>query len=422
MIDLEGISYSLPSTTALLGRIVSSLGCGVVMVLLPDHLSRDMVGRLIRNHIERGGSLSLCELSDPSGQDPSEACAESMGASWPTPRTRRSIENLLRCGNLPDLLYVHRIGPDSAAWSEHITKWAQEYLTLTTSGHTRVPALCVVGKLKDFGPHLPVSNEGIARVWWWGTPSALELRLASRIANEEDGEGPLAGRWREHVLPSLVGSDVQLAEHLWSDVLGDIGSIVKGLKTFWASIEESMTVPDCSALMEAVKNYRGAFHGGQELPECLQEYWAKGRLTYSPEYGLEAHPAFLAHCGQEREVEKRIWRGEAELLLPILNELRLRVCSELTERFGDEWPVKWVPPLFPQELEQVRDTPLATELGHIDYLFRNIRAGHPLDCVRYLATIVWNARCLRNDIAHYKPVVYQDFRGLLEERVEFGLQ
>ena len=274
-------------------------------MLLPDHLSRDMVGRLIRNHIEKGHTISLCELSDPSGQDPLEACAESMGASWPTPRTRRSIENLLLCDNLPDLLHVHRIGPDSAVWSEHIKKWAQEYVTLRTSGHTRLPALCVLGKLKDFGLHLPTSNEGIARIWWWGTPSALELKLACRIANEESGDGPLAGRWREHVLPGLVGSDVQLAEHLWPDVIGDIGSIVEGLKMFWASIEESitvpdcsaLTVPDCSALMEAIRNHQGAFQGGQELPKCLQEYWAKGSLIYSPEYGLEVHPALLANCG-----------------------------------------------------------------------------------------------------------------------------
>ena len=421
MIDLEEISYSLPSTTALLDRIVISLGFGVVIVLLPDHLSRDMVGRLIRNHIEKAFTISLCELSDPSEQDPLEACAESMGASWPTPRTRRSIENLLRCDNLPDLLYVHRIGPDSAVWSEHIKKWAQEYVVLRTSGHTRLPALCVVGKLKDFGLHIPTNSESITRIWWWGTPSALEMRLACRIANEESGDGPLAGRWREHVLPSLVSSDVQLAEHLWSEVVGDIGSLVEGLKKFWASIEESITVSDCSALMEAIKNHQGALQGGQELPKCLQEYWAKGSLIYSPEYGLEAHPALLANCGQRSEVEKRIWRGEAELLLPILNELRLRVCNDLTERFGDEWPVKWVLPLFPQELEQVKETPLATELGHIDYLFRNTGAGHPLDSMRHLATIVRNARSIRNDIAHYKPVVYQDFKGLLEERGKLGL-
>ena len=282
MVDLEEISYSLPSTTALLDRIVSSLGFGVVIVLLPDHLSRDMVGRLLRNHIEKGGTILLHELSNPSGQDPLEACAESMGASWPTPRTRRSIENLLRCDNLPDLLYVHRIGPDSAVWSEHIKKWAQEYVTLKTSGHTRLPALCVVGKLKDFGLHLPTSNEGIARIWWWGTPSALELRLACRIANEESGDGPLAGRWREHVLPSLVGSDVQLAEHLWSDVIGDLGSIVEGLKTFWASIEESITVPDCSALMEAIKNHQAAFQGGPRITEMLTRVLGPGKPDIQP--------------------------------------------------------------------------------------------------------------------------------------------
>ena len=37
------------------------------------------------------------------------------------------------------------------------------------------------------------------------------MRLACRIANEEDGNSFEMGRWREHILPGLVGSDVQLA-------------------------------------------------------------------------------------------------------------------------------------------------------------------------------------------------------------------
>ena len=420
MIDLEEISYSLPSTTALLDKIVTSLGFGVVMVFLPDHLSRAMVGRLIRNHIEKASTISLCELSDPGQKDPLEACAETMGTSWPTNRTRRSVENLLRCDNLPDLLYVHHIGANSAAWGEHINKWAQEYANLRTSSKSRIPTLCVVGKLKDFGPHFPTNNKVIARIWWWGTPSTLELRLACRIANEESGDGQLAGTWREHILPSVAGSDVQLAEHLWPAIIGDMDTIVESLKTFWAGVEGSIQDCDALAVMTAIKNHQGAIGADRELPECLQWFWAKGCLVYSPEYGLEAHPALLAHHGNRIEVEKRIWRGEAELLLPILNELRLRVCTDLTEDYGNEWPVQWILPFLPQELEQVKETPLATELGHIDYLFRNTGTGHPLDSKRHLANLVRNARSVRNDIAHYKPVVYQDFVGLLEERGRVG--
>lgn len=421
MIDLEEVSYSLPSTNALLDKIVSSLGSGVVIVFLPDHLSRDMVGRLIRNHIEKASTIVLRELNDPGQRGPLEACADTMGASWPTNRTRRSIDNLLCCGNLPDLLYVHRIGPDSKAWSDFINGWAREYRNLKTSGQSNLPALCVVGKIRDFGLHLPTSTADIARIWWGGTPSVLELRLACRIANEESGDGQLAGTWREYVLPSVVGSDVQLAEHLWSDIIGDINTIVESLKTFWGNVQESIPDSDSKAVMEAIRNHQGTIGAGRELPEFLEGYWAKGCLVYSPEYGLEAHPALLAHDGNRSEVEKRIWRGEAELFLPILNELRLRVCHDLTGEYGNEWPVQWIPPVNPQELEQVQETPLATELGHIDYLFRNTGTGHQLDSKRHLANLVRNARRVRNEIAHYKPVVYQDFEDLLEERGKVGL-
>ena len=222
-------------------------------------------------------------------------------------------------------------------------------------------------------------------------------------------------------MPGVAGTDVQLAEHLWSDILGDIGAVLESLTTFWASVAESSSISDSLAVIDGVKNYQGTIVTGQEVPECLQEYWAKGCLVYSPEYGLEVHSALLANCGKRSDVEKRIWRGEAELLLPIVNELRLRVCDDLTKYFGNEWPVKWLPPVHPQELEQVKETPLATELGHIDYLFRNTGSGHPLDSMRHFANLVWNARRLRNDIAHYKTVVYQDFKGLLEERGKVGL-
>lgn len=417
--DLEEITYSLPSTQTFLDSIARSVGQNVVIVLLPDNLSREMVGRLVRIRLDMMAGFSFCELSDPGRSDPLTASSEAMNASWASDRTRRNIENLLRCAGLPDFLYVHRIGSDGLRWCDFIENWANERLQLRNSGRAKVPSLCVISKLRDFGFRLP-QGEGITYRWWWGFPSALEMRLACRIANERDGNSIEVGRWREHVLPALVGSDVQLAQEIWTELDKDIDYMIGSLMDFWDNVEEPAMLSSVDALLEAVKNHQSAFAIGQELPEDLWEPWAKGRLVYTPEHGLEVHPALLSHSGHRVEVEKRLWRGQAELLLPVLNEIRLRICTQFTDAYGIDWPFKWRAPANGYELEQVKITPLATELGHIHYLFANADPGHPLDAVVHLSGLALNARNMRNQIAHNKLVVYREFELLCQERNRVG--
>ena len=420
MMDLEEIAYSLPSTQAFLDAISRSVVRNVVIILLPDNLSREMVGRLVRNRLDMIAGFSFGELTDPGQSDPLAASAEAMNASWESDRTRRNIENLLCCADLPDLLYVHRIGSDGSRWSDFIEGWANERLKLRNSGRAKAPSLCVIAKLRDFGFRLPQTEEGITYQWWWGFPSTLEMRLACRIVNEQDGNSFEVGRWREHIVPGLVGSDVQLALEIWTEVDKDIEHTIGSLRDFWANGEEPATISSMDALVEAVKNYQGAFAIGQELPKDFWEPWAKGRLVYTPEHGLEVHPALLAHSGHRVEVEKRLWRGQAELLLPVLNEIRLRICAELTDAYGSDWPFKWREPASGYDLEQVKITPLATELGHIHYLFTTADQGHPLNAVRHLSGLVLNARNMRNQVAHNKPVVYRDFELLCQKRNRVG--
>ena len=419
MMDLEEITYSLPSTQTFLDSIAKGVVQNLVIVLLPDNLSREMVGRLVRNRLDMMPGLSFCELSDPGRSDPVTVSSEAMNASWASDWARRNIENLLRCTGLPDLLYVHRIGSDGSRWCDFIESWASERLHLRNSGRGKVSSLCVISKLRDFGFRLP-QGEGITYRWWWGFPSALEMRLACRIANEQDGNSIEVGRWREHVIPALVGSDVQLAQEIWTELDKDVNHTIRSLMDFWDNVEEPAMISSFNARLEAVKNHQSPFAIGQGLPEDFWEPWAKGRLVYTPEHGLEVHPALLSHSGYRVEVEKRLWRGQAELLLPVLNEIRLRICTQFTDAYGIDWPFKWRAPANGYELEQVKITPLATELGHIHYLFATADPGYPLDAVDHLSGLALNARNMRNQIAHNKPVVYREFELLCQERNRVG--
>ena len=119
-----------------------------------------------------------------------------------------------------------------------------------------------------------------------------------------------------------------------------------------------------------------------------------------------------------------LWRGQSELLLPIVNEIRLRVCQDLTETYGSDWPVKWVPPQFEHDIEEVNRSPLGTELSHVNYLLQNLgirNHRHDLYQKRFLGNLVLKAKTVRNEIAHNNAVSCQDFARLCDERDKAGI-
>ena len=249
--------------------------------------------------------------------------------------------------------------------------------------------------------------------------------MACRLASAQYGEGDFAtGQWREYVIPGLVGSDVQLAEQMWQCVLGGTDQVMSALVEYWESLEQSDEEWSINDAIDRVSEFRGSYNLGEGLPENLRGLWALGGLIYTPEYGLEVHPAFLAQGGQRATVEHMLWRGQSELILPLVNEIRLKVCLDFTETYGSDWPVRWVPPFSEQEEEEARRSPLGTELGHVNYLLQSLgvrNRRHDLHGKRSLGDLVLTARNLRNEIAHYNPVAVQDFLRLCDERRKTGL-
>ena len=421
--DLEHIVYSLPSTQSFVHSVTDYGGAGVNVVLLPDNLSREMVGRLISNHIEAMG-LSIKTLTEPGEASPAMSSAGAMNVSWPSQRTPRNVQNLLQCEGLPDVFYVHRLGRASA-WTAFIEGWAEQHQVMRTSGNHSVPLLCVIGKLRDFEFSLPVPTPNLYLHWWWGFPSTLEMRLACRIASAKYSDGDVAtAQWREYVLPGLVGSDVQLAEHMWEPVLNGTDQVMKGLVNYWESLEQSDVAWSIGNVMERVADAGDTHAVGREPPNNLRRLWALGGLGYTPEYGLEVHPALWAHNNRRATVEHMLWRGQAELILPLVNEVRLAICQDLTATYGNDWPVRWVPPGNPQEEQEVRRSPLGTELPHVNYLLQQLgmrNPRHQLYEKRVLGDLVLRAKNMRNAIAHYNPVSLRDYIGLCEERERIGM-
>ena len=165
------------------------------------------------------------------------------------------------------------------------------------------------------------------------------------------------------MLPALVGSDVQLAQEIWTELDKDVDHTIGSLMDFWDNVEEPAMLSSVDALWRRSKTIKVHLQSARSCPKKFWEPWAKGRLVYTPEHGLEVHPALLSHSGYRVEVEKGYGVVKPELLLPVLNEIRLRICIQFTDAYGIDWPFKWRAPANGYEFEQVKITPMATELG-----------------------------------------------------------
>ena len=387
-----------------------------------------MVGRLIRNRAEMLG-LSIAALFDPREKNPVMASADVMRTNWPSPRTRRTVANLLRIEGLPNVLYVHRIASSDSRvkqqWKTFIEDWARESNALRELGVRGIPLLCVIAKLRDFDFELPNPKAGLSTFWWWGFPSVLEMKLACRIANDRAESGTNAEqRWRENVIPSLIAGDVQLGERIWDLVTEDISCLMGGLVEYWEDKDQPELVESIDEVTNLINSVNHIPFDSQGVPRNLWRTWAGGGLANTPEYGLEVHPALLAYKGRQLDVEHMMWRGQSEFLLPMVNDIRLRVCQEMTATYGRDWPTKWRLPGNEYEIEEVRRNPFGTELGHLDQLLRHegrFSDKHELDEKRHLSNLILQAKNIRNQIAHYNLVPFGDCEKLFNERMDTGI-
>ena len=407
--DIESAVESLPFARAFCDGVASGLRGRATLILIPDTVSREMVKRLILNRLD-ALNVTARDVFSPGDDRPPVAVAAALGASWRSPSAPRNAANLMLCEGMPSVVYVHRIGR-RADWTEFIDDWARE-----SRANPASPGLCVVAKLRDFDFAPPSEDSGVSVRWWRGAHSALEMRLACRAANRESGDDLRLSAWREHLIPALAAADAQLAERLWDRVSEPFDAVMDSLCEYasffgWSSDWEG-------AVADAIAEISRIDEGGADKPppQSLRKLWASGGLAFTEERGAEIHPALVAICGRRDEIEYMLWRGQAELLLPILNEIRMKICAELAASFGEDWPTKW---------RQTNDAPnhLNAELGFIDDLFKFVGdgRGHSLNDARRLKPLVSLARRLRNRIAHNETVQFAQFRALCDEREKAGL-
>ncbi len=231
------------------------------------------------------------------------------------------------------------------------------------------------------------------------------------LCRGSDSDSAIATQWREHMLSSLAGGDLALVEDLWGADL-DLADLLPRLSAFGA--ERGWTAESLRDWGAEEWTANGLMRRYDEVarpPEAGRTLWAQGALYWTPEYGPELHTAALALLGWREELKHRCWRGQAALLLPMLDDLRLQICADLTRRYDRDWPLMWYRTGAAEEAELTAD-PFACEWRWLEralsYCPDRQTKGRWLEAAR-------QARLLRNELAHYRPISFTHFSFFAQE-------
>lgn len=417
----------LPGTEQFLDRLVDDIRQRrSVIVAVPTPFEKRSLRSLLRFRLL---SLDL-DVQDVSlaliGEDksPVAVLSQVLGIEWETSesRTPAALVSRLPSGPAPlDAIQVIGVedlsASERASWLQLFEFWGQTSLNLLDQGQEPVVLFAVVPVSSS--DELPQTSTHLAVHWLWGMTSALEARLFCRL--KQRGE-PLESdaRWREYILSSLAAGDIDVIEFMWDDACLDVPKLTQRLVVF----AENRGWKDADFLdidVGALLNLRGHQNNNSRLsqsppPDGLS-LWARGAVYTTVEYGIEIHPSILALRDMTEQIVHRVWRGQAELVLPLIDQVRLRLCDHLTRQYGEDWTTKWGLPDSAEQQEAIKDSPYAAEWGYLDWL---LKSRSELRAESNWTSVASSARRLRNQIAHYQPVRYPEFERFLGQ-VQFVL-
>jgi len=403
--------FELPQSKKFVERLLKDVNEGrSLLVLLPNCIDSSLIWSLVSGSLERQDlHLRTIHLSDmPSGRPPVSAIADALNISWPSNDIPRTPVNLMNSDDMPDLVLVKDLcmisEADQQEWLDFLCDWDEASQSAIDQGrHPR--QLVIIDSASDLIPEPPMNSTNLYVHWWWGLPSILEMRLLCRLASNEDVVTPEA-IWREHMLPNLAGNDISLMGFLWDRVQLPQEELISDLCSF--SDEQGWEI-------EALRSWGWQDFGFGDIkhiqnivdapPRQLRKLWAEGILSYSLEYGLETNVAALASIGNHEIVRHRIWRGQVELLSPILDRLRIEACEVLT---GTKHRSYWK-----ERSEQMADGTTNSlfnqEWGDIVYLLNDVPEFQGEKQQRRIAGV---AHRIRNSLYHYETINFDRFVNL----------
>jgi hypothetical protein len=259
-------------------------------------------------------------------------------------------------------------------WAQIISSWAEARKGMSTPPPGPRSLWAVMPATLPL-EHVPSNDVFLQVHQWWGFPSNLELRWLCR---EQSLSDPTEALWVEHISAGLAGSDPSLLLHLQEVVFDSFETICRRLSEI--AEQRGWTAEECAEWIELVgSGARPAYP--ETIPPSLYPIWARGALMWTPEYGLELHPAVLARAGDLPSLQRRLVRAQASLVWPILVEIRQALRKQLGIQESAQDQLEW------KDLAAcAAGTSFETEANQV--------------------------RHIRNNLAHLRPLSWPQFRFL----------
>lgn len=391
-VDLYAALWSLPGSQRFLNRVIKALENGKSLwVLFPSPMMLQPFEKalldLLKNEyfdiIDLQGYDTYAEMEILAGVFP-HLETEINTEKWP-------LERIARESGGPTYILIRNFELLNAnsrqRWAQTVNDWgsvARRYAV----NHS----LCVFTTAEAISglEELLVEDVRLQVEYWYATLSTSELGLLCRLVDEQTS---LRAIWRQYLLPSLSSEDMELMQYLWDAVFDPVDELTNALRNFaaergWKPEEKELVINGwrpCPPLVKPV------------LRSQSMNLWRKGWLTYLPENGEELHTALLAMLDKNSEIQHRIWRGQAALLLPMIDSIRVLICEHLITDYGEGWP----------RMAGCKDVDSYVELGVLENILRNTPQFRR-EKQQWLE-VVMQARSLRNELAHYTPVVFDEF-------------
>lgn len=401
--DLISNLWDLPGPRQFLKILGQDLLEGISqLVIYPPGASIYGIKHELLRSIERDYFLDV-QVLDPTVEEENGHIRDPFSIlcdRWPELIDCEFIERALESNCLPDVILVENLEfcqkTIQTAWVPFLKRWVQ---SSQANGSKKSLVLLLPADVA-INLNLPSPDVRLSYMVWAGIPTALEVRLLCRMKTEGlDFEG----QWRELILASLAGNDIGLCERLWECVFYP-KAVIEALKSF--GDERGWNANKMNQLLEGWKPKPP----GMELRINPQQggfrLLSQGITTYSPEYGEEVNSAVLAVLGRKAELNHRIWRAQAVLLLPLIDEVRRRICDHMYEN-----------PLKETDREKFQQ-PL--EWGELKNIFQNLPRG--LQIKDRWGSGVHLGWWIRNEISHYRPITYKDYLSFCEFSVSVRKQ
>jgi len=127
---------------------------------------------------------------------------------------------------------------------------------------------------------------------------------------------------------------------------------------------------------------------------------------------LEIHSSALIVIHQTNILNHRLWRGQSEFLLPIIEKIGLNICQNLLNHYGNGWPLRWDRPESDEEFFEIQEDPLAISWGYLMHLLLTVKKLSPH---RHFSHLVSSCRSMRNHIAHHRIVSLKEYEYIQRE-------